>query len=164
MSENENTSGNGGAGDNFPRQGYLNLDGWSGISSTLVEVVGATPKRLRIRAIEKTRLAGRWRWLEPGETALVPLRAITDAPLKTEADAPEYPEDTPQWLRDLHFMAKADKPIFDGLLANDVWKTSEQDADLRDWLEKGYVELIPGQGFLITEKGKEILRQNKLEF
>lgn len=45
--------------------GSLVLDGWAGRSRTVVEVVGETPHRLRTRAIEPTRLAGRERWLLP---------------------------------------------------------------------------------------------------
>ena len=57
--------------------GKLALTGWHGYSEQVVEVVGQTPKRLRIRAITRTRLAGP-RWLEPGETALVATRAVRD--------------------------------------------------------------------------------------
>ena len=56
----------------------LAVDGWWGRSLTRVEVVGQTKKRLRIRAIERTRMAGRDRWLESGETALVPTYAVRD--------------------------------------------------------------------------------------
>lgn len=58
--------------------GWLTLDGYGGRTATLVEIVGQTPKRLRIRAIERTRLAGRRRYLEIGETALVPTYAVKD--------------------------------------------------------------------------------------
>lgn len=57
--------------------GRLVLVGWHGRAEQRVEIVGQTPKRLRIRAIERTRLAGP-RWLEPGQTALVPTRAVLD--------------------------------------------------------------------------------------
>jgi len=59
-----------------PVIGELVLDGWEGRTYQRVEVIGHTPKRLRIRAIERTRLAGRRRYLEPGQTALVPTRAV----------------------------------------------------------------------------------------
>lgn len=58
--------------------GWLVLDGWQGITRTQVEVVGETPTRYRIRAIELTRLAGRRRWLPPGGVALVPKHAVRD--------------------------------------------------------------------------------------
>jgi hypothetical protein len=58
------------------RIGYLGLDGWAGRRERKVEVVGETPKRYRIRAIEKTKLAGRNRWLDVGKTALVPKYAV----------------------------------------------------------------------------------------
>jgi hypothetical protein len=63
-----------------PRTGYLNLNGWGGVTSRKVEIVGETPKRLRIRAIERTKLAGRRRWIQAGETALVPKYAVTPEP------------------------------------------------------------------------------------
>jgi hypothetical protein len=66
------------------RTGYLHLNGWGGVTSRKVEVIGETSKRLRIRAITETKLAGRCRWLKPGETALVPKYAVTDGPLKGE--------------------------------------------------------------------------------
>jgi hypothetical protein len=60
--------------------GYLQLDGWAGRTQQRVEVVGRTAKRVRIKALGLTRLAGRRRWLAAGETALVPAHAVTDAP------------------------------------------------------------------------------------
>ncbi len=58
--------------------GHLRLSGYGGDSAQDVEVIGQTPKRLRIRAIRRTRLGGRLRWLEVGETALVPTYAVRD--------------------------------------------------------------------------------------
>lgn len=63
-----------------PRFAWINLDGWSGRSRQRVEVVGETPARVRVRAIERTRLAGRSRFLEPGEVALVPRGAVEFEP------------------------------------------------------------------------------------
>jgi len=60
--------------------GYLNLDGWEGLTSQRVEVLSQTPKRTRIRALTRTKLAGRSRWLQPGQTALVPQYAVTEKP------------------------------------------------------------------------------------
>lgn len=54
----------------------LCLDGWEGYSETPVHLVGETPKQYRIQAIERTKLAGRSRWLKPGARVLVPKRAI----------------------------------------------------------------------------------------
>ena len=48
----------------------------SGYHETPVLVVGETPKQCRIEAIERMRLAGRMRLLNPGERALVPRYAI----------------------------------------------------------------------------------------
>ena len=41
-----------------------------------MEVLNQTKRQMRIRALTRTKLAGRNRWLCPGETALVPLHAI----------------------------------------------------------------------------------------
>lgn len=60
------------------RTGRLCVDSWAGRSETVVEVLEETRDRYRIRAIEATRLAGRWRTLQPGETVLVPKYAITN--------------------------------------------------------------------------------------
>lgn len=60
-----------------PLYGYIQLDGWEGRTQQLVEFVGDTPKRVRFRAINRTKLAGRSRWLEPGQTALIPHHAFT---------------------------------------------------------------------------------------
>lgn len=50
--------------------------GWHGYIEQPVTVVGETPKRYRIKANARTKLAGRSRWLEIGETVLVPKTAI----------------------------------------------------------------------------------------
>lgn len=59
-----------------PVYSYLVISGWHGTSSTRVITVGSTPKRFRIKAITRTKLAGRGRWLEPGQEALVPKTAV----------------------------------------------------------------------------------------
>lgn len=59
-----------------PIYSYLVLSGWHGSSAVKVITVGETPTRFRIQAITRTRLAGRGRWLEPGDTALVPKHAV----------------------------------------------------------------------------------------
>lgn len=59
-----------------PVYAYLVITGWHGATSTLVLSVGRTPRRVRIRAITRTRLAGRGRWLDPGQETLVPLSAV----------------------------------------------------------------------------------------
>lgn len=56
--------------------GWLGLQGWHGLTWTRVEIVGRTRSRVRIRATERTRLAGRGRWLDAGQTAIVPVGAI----------------------------------------------------------------------------------------
>ena len=59
-----------------PIRGALTITGWHGATSTEVEIVGATPKRVRIRALTRTRLAGPGRWLDVGEETLVPTTAV----------------------------------------------------------------------------------------
>ena len=57
--------------------GWIQLDGWAGRYQQRVEIVGQTPKRTRIRAIVRTKLAGRQRWLKRGHEALVPKHVVT---------------------------------------------------------------------------------------
>lgn len=57
-------------------RGILLLDGWEGRTETPVEVIGETPKKYRIRAIQRTKLGGRYRWIDVGDTALVPKYAV----------------------------------------------------------------------------------------
>jgi hypothetical protein len=64
------------ADTSYPWRGLLCFNGMSGYHETSVLVLGETPKRYRIEAIERMRLAGRMRWLNPGERALVPWYAI----------------------------------------------------------------------------------------
>lgn len=59
---------------------WLQLDGWEGRTQQPVEIVGQTPKRFRIRAGRRTRLAGR-RYLGPDDEALVPRYAVTVEPV-----------------------------------------------------------------------------------
>ena len=59
-----------------PTYSYLVITGWHGATATQVVTVGQTKNCYRIRAITRTKLAGRGRWLEPGKTALVPKTAV----------------------------------------------------------------------------------------
>lgn len=59
------------------RPGLLHLDGYAGRTTQAVLVIGETPLRYRIRALAKTRLGGRNRWIDRGAIALIPKRAIT---------------------------------------------------------------------------------------
>lgn len=56
--------------------GFLLTDGWGGRTETLIEIIGETPKHYRIKAITRTKVGERYRWLEPGETRLVPKTAV----------------------------------------------------------------------------------------
>lgn len=69
------------------RDGWLQLDGWAGRTQQRVRVIGETPKRIRIRAIADTRLAGARRIIKAGEIALVPKRAISPGPISGVARA-----------------------------------------------------------------------------
>ena len=60
-----------------PTVGYLQLETWAGRTYQLVDIVGETPARWQIRARTRTMLAGRSRWLEVGDVAVVPRTAIT---------------------------------------------------------------------------------------
>lgn len=59
-----------------PVYSYLVIVGWHGGTATKVVTVGMTKNCYRIRAITRTKLAGRGRWLEPGKTTLVPKTAV----------------------------------------------------------------------------------------
>lgn len=80
-----------------PVTSFLVIRGWHGTTGTKVLTVGITPKRFRIRAITLTRLAGRNRWLEPGEEALVPKSAVRHGEWSKPADPhpPTAPEVQP---------------------------------------------------------------------
>lgn len=62
-----------------PIPARLHLLDYGGNSAIPCEIVGETAKRYRIRAIQRMRLAGRSRFLEAGDTALVPKHAVTRA-------------------------------------------------------------------------------------
>lgn len=63
---------------NAPRPAVLVTQSWAGRLEEPVTVVGETPKRWRVRndGLCSIRLAGRCRVLAPGETVLVPRRAV----------------------------------------------------------------------------------------
>lgn len=66
----------------------------------------------------------------------------------------------PNWLRDLQYMGKANMPLFIGRLEDDWWKESES---LAIGVEKGWIKIIPNEGFLITEKGRQIVEEYGLD-
>lgn len=56
---------------------WLLLQGWHGCSRQAVTVIGETPKRYRITcSYSPVRLAGRNRYMYPGESKLVPRDAV----------------------------------------------------------------------------------------
>lgn len=72
--DNEQTETN----PEYPVDGLLWLNGWGGITKTKVTVIGETPKRYRITVDERTKLAGRCRFIdENSDPVLVPKRSIT---------------------------------------------------------------------------------------
>lgn len=58
---------------------HLHLDGWEGRTKQAVVIVGESARSYRITPAgdERVKLGGRSRWLAPGETTLVPKRAVT---------------------------------------------------------------------------------------
>ena len=61
-----------------PYTAFLCLDGWAGRTEQAVEIVADVGRMVRIRAItDRTKLAGARRYIDRGETALVPAYAIT---------------------------------------------------------------------------------------
>lgn len=76
-----------------PVYGFLVISGWHGTSATRVIVTDMTPKKFRIRAIARTKLAGRNRWLDQGQEALVPktavrIQATSELPPTTPKESP----------------------------------------------------------------------------
>lgn len=68
-----------------PVYSLLTTKDYGGTHVTRVVTVGETPKRFRIRAIIRTKLAGRNHWLEPGQEALVPKTAVRHGEWSTPA-------------------------------------------------------------------------------
>lgn len=68
-----------------PVYAHLVLNGWAGLTTTRVITVGSTPTKFRIRALTRTKLGGRNRWLEPGQEALVPRSAVRHGAWSTPA-------------------------------------------------------------------------------
>lgn len=62
-----------------PWPGWLHLDGYGGRTVQAIVVMGETPKKYRVTPAGDSllRLGGRRRFIAPGETALVPRRAVT---------------------------------------------------------------------------------------
>lgn len=60
-------------------EGWLHLDGWMGGLKQEIVIVGETGKKYKIRSKGdiKVCLAGRGRYLNPGDTVLVPKYAVT---------------------------------------------------------------------------------------
>lgn len=59
-----------------PLYGYLTISGWHGSTSTRVIMLRDTERSVRIRALSRTRLAGRGRHLDPGHEAWVPRSSV----------------------------------------------------------------------------------------
>ena len=59
---------------------YLQLDGYAGRTQQRV-IEHVRGDKVRIEAITRTKLAGRGRYLEPGESAYVPLHSVTSDPI-----------------------------------------------------------------------------------
>jgi len=61
------------------RYGKLHLNDYAGHRSITIIIIDETPKKYRIRTTDNNaiRLAGRNRYLYPGQTALVPKTAVT---------------------------------------------------------------------------------------
>lgn len=76
-----------------PVYSYLVICGWHGATATQVVTVAVTPHRYRIRAITRTRLAGRNRWLEPGQEALVPKTAVRHGHWSVPVESLEEPSE-----------------------------------------------------------------------
>ncbi|MBV8357448.1 MAG: hypothetical protein JO189_05865 [Deltaproteobacteria bacterium] len=54
----------------------IRINSWAGYFEQSAEIVGETSTKWRVRSNQTIRLGGRNRWLEPGETVLVPKSAV----------------------------------------------------------------------------------------
>jgi hypothetical protein len=54
---------------------WVHTEGWAGRLKSEVEILGATPKRYRVRVVEPWRLKGR-RFFSVGQVVLVPKTAV----------------------------------------------------------------------------------------
>jgi hypothetical protein len=79
-----------------PLPAMLTIMGWHGSTAARVLIVGSTPKRRVIRALRRTKLAGRDRWLDAGREAFVPAHAVAVAPCRW--DHPDWKEDAERAL------------------------------------------------------------------
>lgn len=52
------------------------VDGWAGYQRIPVEILGETPKRYRVKLIERSKLPGRNNWRNAGDVVLVPKHAV----------------------------------------------------------------------------------------
>jgi hypothetical protein len=66
------------------RAAFLMLSGWGGVGAYPCVVIGETPRKYRILAGARIKLAGRKRWLEAGQATLVPKHAIRFAEKSNE--------------------------------------------------------------------------------
>jgi len=59
------------------RYGWLHLDGYAGRTKQRIAILDVRPLTVTIRAITRTKLGGRDRWLEPGCTTTVRRFAVS---------------------------------------------------------------------------------------
>ena len=59
-----------------PTYGFVLLQSYAGLTKHRVQIVGMTAKNYRVRALKRTRLSGRGRYIEAGAEALVPKHAV----------------------------------------------------------------------------------------
>jgi hypothetical protein len=128
------------------RPARIHLDGWAGRSADQVVVVGETPKRYRIRTAgdKAVRLAGRNRYLSPGETVLVPKAAIS-------FDLSEVDSVTGERLRAMEIRALAER--WWAYHPSNAWQRRDEDGDLHEasvWTTEGWV-VVPD----LTDKDRE---------
>lgn len=67
-----------------PTPAILCLQGFAGYTESPVTVIGETPRKYRIIAKVVTKLAGRMRFLHPGEETLIPKTAVRLNPKEDE--------------------------------------------------------------------------------
>lgn len=77
-----------------PLWATLTISGWHGATSSTVILVRDTRRRALVRAICRTKLGGRGRWLEAGAEAWVPRSAVM---VSRGPHGAMYPTDGPIW-------------------------------------------------------------------
>lgn len=78
---------------------------------------------------------------------------MDDSPLYGKGAAPE-------WVKQLQCIAKSSHPLYPGRLEDDWWK---DDDFLFLAMEQNLIEIVPEEGFIVTQKGRDVIEEHGLE-